>query len=242
MTRKSNIKFLKTLKIVSKKNDYDKIDEIISKYEDGSIFNVTTASNLILQLGKRGTANKVATKKLEDIKLRAEIQYVPPTNTTKRSRDERLNIKIDNLGPQVKSVKREVRQAYERRALNGAFSERTNYDVPLDNLTSTCDNSLKVEFLKNDHIKYYLYANIRIEYVLRSEDDDDYRTMFFNMDAERLTSINQISEFAEATKEKFLADLENPKISSNYKFDSITAVTIQTMRKNVEEYHDKSTS
>jgi hypothetical protein len=62
MTRKSNIKALKTLKIVSKRSDYDKIDEIISKYEDGSIFNVTTASNLIMQLGKRGTANKVATK------------------------------------------------------------------------------------------------------------------------------------------------------------------------------------
>ena len=63
-------------------------------------------------------------------------------------------------------------------------------------------------------------------------DEDEYKTMFYNMDAERLTSINQITEFAEATRDKFSVDLENPHISSNYKFDSITSITIQTMRKN----------
>ena len=190
---------------------------------------------LIIEKNQYIKKNKELTKEKLTYKQNEEKYNFYNKFPTKKSRDERMNKLLNNLHPVAfpTATKREHRNAFERKALNDSFVEKTMYDVKMDDFINVLKRGITEQFLKNDHSKYTLYCNIAIEYIMFNHDDEeDKRTMYFNSESERTTSLNQINEFAENTEDKFVEHYNNPKNGSNFVFEGISYIKVQTMRRN----------
>jgi hypothetical protein len=153
----------------------------------------------------------------------------------KQSRDQRMNKRLNDIhnGPQANTITR-LREKFDRTALNDAFNEKTIYDANLLNMSNIIKRGITEAFLRNDNNKYYIYANIHINYVMITNKNGEEETfnLYTNIHAERITSINQIDEYSNMAFDKFMNDLEVAKTSSNCHFQSIEHLKIQTTRKN----------
>ena len=88
-----------------------------------------------------------------------------------------MNKRLNDIhnGPQANTITR-LREKFDRTALNGAFNEKTIYDANLLNMSNIIKRGITEAFLRNDNNKYYIYANININYVMITSKNGEDKT------------------------------------------------------------------
>ena len=216
------------------------VDENAKDIKDRDKAIVTKKENAKLKL-----EIKKEMKNLRFLKIADNKMY----STHHASREERMNKFLNKINDKVlPNTNTRNRQKHDRVALNGAFQEKVIYNersvrnpvmgdsITEHNLVSIVKKALTDAYIRNMDKNLYIYSNITISYYIEylEEDTGDYYEVerFTHIESERLTSLNQIQEFANLSLPKLIAEYEKCVGQSGGVYKGIGLIKIQTMLKN----------